>query len=370
MLTACYTRRGVRCLHVLFFGTDHVSLATLRALHAAGAPGQHPSLVSSITVVCPGARPAGRGQRLQRVPVHDFALQHGLDTIEVPYEVKKLGAFPPPVRLTQRAPPLDVGVVVSFGYFITPAWTQLLPRGAINMHPSLLPKYRGSAPIPRALLAGETITGVSVIDIHPTRFDAGACLSQQTVHIEADETASRLTERLADIGAAAVLRALRDIQAGAATRQPQLDGHATPAPKLQRTDGAICWEPAPSVASIMRQYCGMDGSYGVYCGVRLPAAPADTPALQVHMRQLQRTAADLPSEAAPGTLLFHRPLKALFVRCRDGWIEIRRIQVDKRKEVTGYDFAQGYHLPPFRPGEHLVAEQARMESAVAAGGRQ
>ena len=171
-------------------GTDDVSLATLRALHeSAAGGGPHPHLVSpQLHVVCPGDRPAGRGQHSTPVPVKEFAQAHALRRLEVPFGTRSLRDWR---GWDEGAGRYDVGVVVSFGYFLRPAQLDRMRWGALNMHPSLLPRYRGAAPISHALLAGEAATGVSIIDVHRHAFDAGRILRQEATPIGPAETATQ-----------------------------------------------------------------------------------------------------------------------------------------------------------------------------------
>ena len=190
-------------LRILFFGSDHFSLRTLSLLTSPPLS----SLPPSIGVVCPDAQPIGRGRSRQPLPVHTHAQQHRLPAFPVPDAVNfRMQGWEVPPCPWQGG--WDVGVVVSFGYFIPHRVIRSFPLGLINLHPSLLPKsaplplistaplvpvrlaefgccdgafrYRGASPIQHALLHDERQTGVSVIDLHPTRMDAGDILLQLT----------------------------------------------------------------------------------------------------------------------------------------------------------------------------------------------
>ena len=136
----------------------------------------------------------------------------------------------------------DVGVVVSFGYLLPPAVLSALAQGAINAHPSLLPRHRGASPIPHTLLAGDAVTGVSIIDVAARGFDVGALLDVSRTPVGADEGAAALTARLAALAAERLMAVLADLPASRAAARAQGEAGATAAPKLLPSEGAIRWD--------------------------------------------------------------------------------------------------------------------------------
>ena len=156
---------------VLFFGTDEFSLSSLQMLHQMQQ--EESSAVEHLEVVVPPDKRRNR-RRVVPVPVKSYALDHGIPVHEVPHGVGPRG-------LAEWDCPMgfDIGVVVSFGYFIYPSTLDRLRKGAINVHPSRLPRYRGAAPIQWTLLRGDVATAVSVIDVHPEKFDSGKILASQ-----------------------------------------------------------------------------------------------------------------------------------------------------------------------------------------------
>jgi hypothetical protein len=174
-----------RPLRVLFFGTDEVSLPSLVKLHAAAKAGTLDARGRTISadgllVVCPADVRAGRKRTLQPVPVKQYCLDHGIAFTHPP-PPPTLSATPASADgwIPDSAGEFDVGMVVSFGHMIPESVLQRLPYGAVNLHPSLLPRYRGAAPVPRCLLNGDPETGTSIIRVTAKKFDSGDVLLQR-----------------------------------------------------------------------------------------------------------------------------------------------------------------------------------------------
>jgi len=215
-------------LRILFAGSGAFGRPTLEAL------------IQRHDVVCVYTqpdRPAGRGKKLTPTPIATFAQERGLDVLRT----DNLNA--------ERLPPADILVVIAFGQKISDAVTRHPRLGAINLHASLLPKYRGAAPIHHALINGETVVGNSVIRL-ARKMDAGAILGQSRLEVRPTETTGELHDRLAEDGAPLVLRVLDELAAGTAVEREQDQAQATLAPKLSRADAVIDFtRPAPEVAA-------------------------------------------------------------------------------------------------------------------------
>ena len=344
-----YAGTSRRHLSVLFFGTDNVSLATLRLLDESRCQrGPQAGIVKQLTVICPGDRPSGRGQRNQSVPVKNFAAQAGLPTFEVPFGVRDLRQWDAPLPLLH-----DIGVVVSFGYFLRPNVLDLLRLGAINMHPSLLPRHRGAAPVPHAILAGDPVTGVTIIKIDRARFDAGAIVAQEASPIQPGEGAAALTTRLATRGAQMMLDVLgapEGLESRLARCSPQDPHLATAAPRLHPSQGLLRWNDATTTAAaVARAVAAFDNSFGAYSFIDFGTPVGELKRVRLlEVAMLGATAAadrHLPAGAVPGTLCFSRSARALAVRCADGWLDIMRLHVEHRRTaVSGVDFANGFHI--------------------------
>lgn len=211
-------------MRIAFFGTSAFAVPALESLVNAGH-----QIVACITQP---DKPQGRGLRVQPSPVKQAATALGLPM----RQPETLEALP---RL-QSGLDADLYVVVSYGNLL-PGWLLAQPRhGVVSIHPSLLPKLRGAAPIPRAILSGETATGITIFRL-VEQMDAGPIARQRQLAIDADETAVTLGQRLAVAGAAELLAVLKDMEQGAVRWQPQDEAAATLAPKLTKADGVIDW---------------------------------------------------------------------------------------------------------------------------------
>src|SRR5213078_4086252 len=211
-------------MRIVFMGTPEPAVPSLQRLLDDGH--------EIVAVWTQPDKPAGRGKQLHQSPIKQFALQHNL-TIHQPAKIK-----------TQEAKDLfashnaDAAVVVAYGKILPPEFLRAPQQGCINVHFSLLPKYRGAAPVNWAIVNGETETGVTTMQI-VEELDAGPILLKESTDIQEDETAPELMLRLAEIGAGLIsetLRNLTDIEP-----KPQLDKEATFAPILKREDGLIDW---------------------------------------------------------------------------------------------------------------------------------
>jgi methionyl-tRNA formyltransferase len=263
---------------------------------------------------------------------------------------------------------------VSFGYFLTPNILDALPLGAINMHPSALPRHRGPAPIIHALLDGDASTAVSVIEIARDAFDVGCLLLQEPHAIGAEDNATKLTRRLADAGGDAILRTLAQLSAARAAARPQAASGATRAPKVRADAGALRWS-SMSAAEVVRRVRALEGSVGAHALLEAESAPpkkgaaaaaaaavvaggngggAAAPLKRVKILDAvlaaprsanePGNAAELPQDAPPGALFCDARARRLFARAADGWVELRALAPETKSPMSGADFANGLRL--------------------------
>lgn len=240
-------------VRIAFFGTPAFAVPTLQALLAS------PHRV--VGAVTQPDRPRGRGRRVMQSPVKQTAAANGLPVLQ-PARMKDPAFME---ALAALAP--DLGVVAAYGRLLPDALLALPRLGMLNVHASLLPKYRGAAPIHHAVMAGETETGVTIIRL-VREMDAGPMLRRAAVPIGADDTSETLDHRLAELGAAELLRAVDDLDRGRAVEEPQDHTRATFAPRLTREDGAIDWSrPAGDLHNQVRGLhpwpraaCRLDGA--------------------------------------------------------------------------------------------------------------
>lgn len=218
-------------MRIVFLGTGEFGVPALHALQSAGH-------AISAAVSQPD-RPAGRGRKVQPTPIHTAANEAGLRHIQT--------ADVNSADLRGLFTEAELGVVVAFGQKIGPDVLKALPRGCINIHGSLLPKYRGAAPYQWAMINGEERTGVTVFQLNE-RWDAGAIWGRRDTPIRDDETADELHDRLALLGGALIVDTVAAIERGDAQPLPQDASQATRAPKLSKADGVVDWsEPARRV---------------------------------------------------------------------------------------------------------------------------
>jgi methionyl-tRNA formyltransferase len=309
-------------VRVVFFGTSEFAVPALRTLvrsaHTVGP------------VVAAPAQPSGRGRKLAQSPVEQEA--HALGLAVMTPEDPNDPAFI--AELGSRSP--DVAVLAAYGYILKSPLLTLPPLGFLNIHPSLLPRYRGAAPIQRAILAGEQQTGVTVI-VLSEQVDAGDTLEQEAVSIGPDETAGELSQRLADAGARLVLDALTRFGDGKTSRTPQDPNLATRAPKITKPERDIDWrESAQQIHNRIRALSPEPGAVTSFRRRRIVLLRS-----RVHAT---------PDMGEPGQLLIRHA--GLVVATGSGAVEIIELRPEGKRSQTGQDFRNG-HRP--NAGERFTA---------------
>lgn len=221
-------------LRVAYAGTPEFASVALARLLAAG--------FEVPLVLTQPDRPAGRGMKLQASPVKQLAQRHGIEVVQ-PRSLRLDGKYPQEAEAAQSslaAAQVDVLVVAAYG-LILPAWVLTLPRlGCLNIHASILPRWRGAAPIHRAIEAGDTETGVTIMQMDEG-LDTGDMLLLERLPIRADDTTSSLHDRLAVLGGRLIVEALEMAACGGLTAQPQPAEGVTYAHKIEKAEGAIRW---------------------------------------------------------------------------------------------------------------------------------
>jgi methionyl-tRNA formyltransferase len=233
-------------MRIAFAGTPEFARAALAALHGAGH--------EVALVLTQPDRPAGRGMKLQASPVKSFGLEQGLP-IAQPRSLRLDGKFPgdaQAARATLLAAQPEVLVVAAYGLLL-PEWTLALPRlGCLNIHASLLPRWRGAAPIQRAIGAGDAQTGVTIMQMD-AGLDTGAMLLAESLAVAPTETAATLTPRLAALGARLIVEALQRAAEGTLVAQPQPAEGVTWAHKIAKSEAAVDWsQPAAAIERKLR----------------------------------------------------------------------------------------------------------------------
>ena len=242
-------------MRIVFFGTPEFAVPSLQALLAGSD--------AVVGVVCQPDKPAGRGQQMSAPPVKQAALRAGVPLLQ-PEKVRTVQFFD-----AVRAWTPDLIVVAAYGRILPPPLLELPQHGCINVHGSLLPKYRGAAPIQWAILVGETTTGVTIMQMNE-RMDAGDILLQRETAIGADDTYGALQSRLAELGATALMDAIDQLHNGTLARCPQDESRVTLAPLLTKADGRIDWtHPATAIARQVRAFDPWPSAFTDLGGKRL-----------------------------------------------------------------------------------------------------
>ncbi|HEY5621031.1 MAG TPA: methionyl-tRNA formyltransferase [Pontiella sp.] len=299
-------------MRIVFMGSAELAIPSLQAILNAGQD-------EVVGVVTQPDRPAGRKRILTPCPLKAFAEQQGLHVMTP----EKVGSEESVQALSVLLP--DLFVVVAYGQYIPSRVIELAPQEAINVHPSLLPKYRGSAPIQWALLNGDEETGVSIIYLAP-KMDAGDILRQETWPIESSDTSATLHDKLSVLGAGLLLKAMNDIRNDAVSRTVQDESRVVEVRKLSKEDGAIDWNlPAETIRNRIRAF---DPWPGTYC--RLP----DHTLLKVWKAEVE------PSEGGAGELLDDR----LLVATGSGALRLTEVQPVGKKRMPSASFLNGHPL--------------------------
>jgi methionyl-tRNA formyltransferase len=303
-------------MHLVFCGTPRFAVPTLERLVAAGH--------SVPLVVTQPDRPRGRGMELVASPVKEAAMRLGVP-IAQPATIKTNEEFR--VQLVALQP--DAIIVVGYGRII-PQWMIDLPRfGNLNLHASLLPKYRGAAPIQWAIANGESVTGVTTMRID-AGLDTGDILLQREMPILRDDTAETLAPRLASVGADLMVETLRALESGEIHSTPQDHSRATLALILKKEDGRMDFSRSASdLFNRMRGFRPWPGAFTTF----------KTKTLQVHRSEpLQH-----PSELTPGTIAVEAA--RLLVGCGQGTaLDVIEVQIEGKRRMTAQEFINGYRL--------------------------
>lgn len=299
-------------MNLVFAGTPRFAVPTLERLVAAG--------FNVPLVVTRPDRPRGRGMEMTASPVKQSALRLGIPVLQ-PDKIKDNADFR--AELTALKP--DAVVVVGYGRII-PQWMIDLPRlGNLNAHASLLPKYRGAAPIQWAIAQGETVTGVTTMRIH-AGLDTGDILLQHELPIAAQDTAETIAPKLAAIGADLMIETLQGLQAETIQGRPQDHSRATLAPILKKEDGCIDFHrSAPEIWNRLRGFQPWPGAFTSFRGKNL------------HVWSARPVDADIPT----GTIQMEGRLPLVGCAAPTA-LELIEVQVEGKKRMSAQDFVNGY----------------------------
>lgn len=303
-------------MRLIFAGTPHFAQVALEALVRAGH--------DIVLVLTQPDRAAGRGMKALPSPVKQSALNRGLELAQ-------------PVTLRDSAVQKLIGdagaqamIVAAYGFILPAAVLALPAMGALNIHASLLPRWRGAAPIQRAILAGDRETGITIMRMD-AGLDTGPILSQQGIAITDEDDSGTLHERLALLGADMIVRVLSALQAGRAGERPQSEEGVTYASKVHKAETILDWSrPAADLARAVRAFRPAPGA-----GTFIDGMPA----------KVWRASAssEAPGAAAPGTVLRAQP-EGLLVACGEGALAITELQRAGGRRLPVAEFLRGQPL--------------------------
>jgi methionyl-tRNA formyltransferase len=320
-------------LRVIFAGTPEFAAAALAAIHSAGFPVP--------LVLTQPDRPAGRGMKLQASPVKRYAQEHGL-TVAQPPSLRRTGKYPAEAAAAidqLHATPHDVMVVAAYGLILPQEVLDIPPLGCINIHASLLPRWRGAAPIHRAIEAGDAETGITLMQMD-VGLDTGAMISEARTPISDDDTTATLHDRLAQDGARLIVEALIELERrGKLPATPQPADGVTYAEKIGKHEAALDWrKPAAVLARQVRAFDPFPGGVGTLedgTSIKIWAA----------------VPVEVQGNKAPGTIADVSP-EGVVVACGEGALRLTQLQkpggkrLPVREFLAGATLAQGQRFQP------------------------
>lgn len=302
-------------MKIIFFGSGLFGLPSLEALIK--------SKENLVAVITAPDRPKGRGLRIEQTPIKEKATFYDLpifqtkDTRE-PHFKETLSSLNP-----------DLGILIAFGSILNREIINLPKMGIINLHPSLLPKYRGPAPIPWAIIKGEKETGNSIIKINEG-VDSGPIILQERIKIKPEDTAGSLSERMAKEGASLLLEAISLLKEGKAELKTQNEKEATFAPKLKKSDGLIDWKrEVVEIHNLVRALSPWPSAYTSLKGKRLKIWESEA--------QIQE------SPGKPGEILKAQE-DQLLIACGKGSLLIKSLQLEGKRRMAAGEFLRGHPL--------------------------
>ena len=321
-------------MRILFMGTPDFAKDSLEALVNAK--------YNVEAVVTNPDRPKGRGMKMMMSPVKEFALSSGIEKIYQPEKVKNTEEFINEIKQIKQ----DLIVVVAYGKILPQEILDIPKYGSINVHGSLLPKYRGAAPIQWAVLNGDKVTGVTTMYMS-AGMDTGDMILKREVTIGDNETTGELWDRLSKIGGELLVETVKKIENGEAPRIKQGDDF-TMAPMLNKEMSKIDWEnkTAIEIKNLVRGLNPIMGAYSFYDGKKIKfwkvQAYSDEQILQMfpELEEYKDRFLDLPE----GTILFSDSKIGLYIKAKEGNIKVLEIQGENAKKMKTEDFLRGTYL--------------------------
>lgn len=311
-------------MKIVFLGTGAFGIPSLEALKKAGAP--------VLAIVTNPDKPQGRSLRSKSSPTKEWALKNHVRVIE------SENINTPEVQQQLRALEADIFIVIAFGSILSTATLSIPKKMSLNVHASLLPNYRGAAPIHWALLNGDPETGVSVIRM-TEKLDAGDVAAQKRTAITPDDDILSLFKRLSELGGQALAETMDHLSKNDnIVFSPQGPVAGDYARKLTKEDGRIDWsKPSQAILRQLRALKIWPGSYTFYKGKRLIF--------------LKASGENQATPSQPGTVLEASPQKGLIIACGQGAMAVETLQLEGKKPVSSQEFLKGFTI---KTGDHFV----------------
>jgi methionyl-tRNA formyltransferase len=288
-----------------------------------------------LAVVTQPDKPRGRGLKLKPSPVKKFAEKRGIrvltpQTLDLGFKL-----------LLQELNPETI-VVAAYGKILPPWLLKLPPKGCLNVHPSLLPKFRGAAPIQRAILEGEKETGVSIMKL-VEEMDAGGVYASARVSIEEDDDYASLEKKLSEVGSKLLLQVLREIEEGRAEAVPQDPSQATFALKIKKEETYIDWrQEAQKIRNLIRALSPKPGARAFF--------------KRKEIKILKATLEDVQEK--PGEVVLAHPKHGLIVSAGKGGLKIEKLKPEGKRDMSGEEFVRGYHI---KEGDFFQSQKSKYE---------
>ncbi|RZI43965.1 methionyl-tRNA formyltransferase [Herbaspirillum sp. HC18] len=311
-------------MKIVFAGTPEFAAVALKCLHEAG--------FDIPLVLTQPDRPAGRGMQLQASPVKQFAVAHGIPVAQ-PVSLRLNGKYPEVAEEAHallRATPHDVMVVAAYGLILPRSVLDIPMHGCINIHASLLPRWRGAAPIHRAIEAGDSETGVTIMQMEEG-LDTGPMLSMERLPITAADTTGSLHDKLADLGGRMIVDALRKLEQGGLTATPQPEAGVTYAAKISKEEAALDFtQPAAVIDRKIRAFNPFPGASAMFNGVPIKFWRAEV--------------ASTAGGVMPGHVVAASAQDGVLIDCGEGVLRVFDLQKPGGKRLPAAEFLKGFPL--------------------------
>ncbi len=318
-------------MRILFMGTPDIARESLDNLYNAG--------FEICGVVTAPDRPAGRGMKVISSPVKEYAIEKNLKVFQ-PEKIVNNNEFKDEIRELKP----DLVCVVAYGVILPKSFLKIPELGCINLHPSMLPNYRGPAPIQWAILNGDKKTGVTIMYLNE-KMDAGDIITQKEVEIDEDETTGDLWNRLSGLGAELLLQVVKNIEAGKIERTPQAD-EFTLAPMLNKEMAKIDWQnqDANKIKNLVRGLNPIMGTYTFLNSKKVKFWRVQKLSKEEYLEIVQNFEHLEFESQNNGTVLFVNDKKGLFIKADNGIISVLEIQGENAKRMKIGDFLRGNNI--------------------------